>query len=1536
MRRKALKQLPPDLPRTYERILLRAKDTARGVILSYLERTLRWIAFAARPLSVAEMSHAITVEQGDALFDDPMDMEKILCHYNSLIREDDGILTFSHFSVKEYLISIGPDAGPLARFRLDEKNSHEYLAETCLTYLLLDQFDQEFTQFEEKTRGALETNPFYRYASHYWTYHARNSAETSVQISSLVKRLFEPQKSNNFVLWAYSWILYYVGRADSGTLHLQMDDINPLHLACLCGLSDVIDSLIRHGQDVNQRSLQAGTPLDCIGGGCITLSQEKGLPRPEDRKRAAERLLQEDVVKDTSVKSAVRGAIFHDDALLLTTLLEAECPLAAGDISLAIKVGSDSIIHALQQAVEKRCLDPEFELPESYRLLIFGKEDYLGGEGHKIHHSGTPDIVLPHMEVEYQQMMKSAAAKGQLSRIKQILSGLQSLTGQGRNDLLSDLVLDASRYGHTEVVEHLVREGADVFFKDPRHGRTALQLAADGRHTRLVQKLLKISHAPRQSIEIEDNEGWTPWLRAISAGSMEILRMFLEVHPSLDLEKTVSSGYTAIHLSIESRNRQMFWFLQKRGFDIVRAADNGATPLHVLLDTGRGELELPGEFSRFVIDTFLEKETDVSKQGARGYNILHLLFLKAAEESTRTIWQAIANEPRFKASRKTALRAGDMHGETPLHHLMQVYSTNLDAHSITTRLTQIIQSVCKLEETKAALATKNPEGYTPLIFLIKTLSDRDFPVALSRAQSDMLRETFRMLIEADEQDLCLNIQDSGGRTVLHWIAKCPAGFPSRQIAELFLQYPVNLSVRDCDGATPLEITLSNQQHNFDLFLCLMESASEMDLERPGKDGKSILHIICALRKDGIEDLLSLYLSDIALSTSKDNDGCIPLMYTPEAISTPSLAYQLIDLAKENVNLRDHEGYDVLSHACRTGSTVMVEALIQHGTNINDGRGVEGLEDPPIIIAAESNNMDVVKLLLNSGADPYVRGSVGDQLHHWAVTWGHQKLQDIVETLERFDYNEKFSGEWNINALDEEDKSATYMLLNAGPLHLAASNVDPQALRWLLEPPRRPRDLDQETESGETALFVAACLGHLTNCKMLVAADANVSKSREDGKTAFDIACQYGRTSVCDFLLSVDENLVSAAPASGTPLQAATRGGHVDVVRLLLSRDIEIPDGLEAEALAARRRDIAALIRSTLQDKRRLQTEINTWTEREINTLQLPRVCEEENEGALLDLLEAGINPNRRLNVLGQTALHIASRKGWIDAIEALIEGGAEVDPLDCFMKTPLLHAADKTDWEVVKMLHKLGARLDSHDQHGWSVLHSASNNPEMMAYFIENGSDVTSISYLYGTPLTQTTDPVCTELLLRNGCDPFATTASHTSAISEICDRLNAEESLRSILSERPTKRMFDIIDLRDLDMDSTPLHYAAFCGRVGNMLALIEHGADVNLPGGRFGTPYQAAFKQGHIKALTLLAENGAKPCMVIRDGQEHAAWFWEHGGQFAFPAPDGMWVPTSLSLESKKSPRRIRVNDARKGRYWEHGYRFSIQSRRGAWIMS
>jgi len=57
--RRAIRNLPKDLPETYERILRKIEDSGTSLIA---QRVFKWAAAAKRPLSVEEMREAIVVE----------------------------------------------------------------------------------------------------------------------------------------------------------------------------------------------------------------------------------------------------------------------------------------------------------------------------------------------------------------------------------------------------------------------------------------------------------------------------------------------------------------------------------------------------------------------------------------------------------------------------------------------------------------------------------------------------------------------------------------------------------------------------------------------------------------------------------------------------------------------------------------------------------------------------------------------------------------------------------------------------------------------------------------------------------------------------------------------------------------------------------------------------------------------------------------------------------------------------------------------------------------------------------------------------------------------------------------------------------------------------------------------------------------------------------------------------------------------------------------------------------------------------------
>jgi ankyrin repeat protein len=81
------------------------------------------------------------------------------------------------------------------------------------------------------------------------------------------------------------------------------------------------------------------------------------------------------------------------------------------------------------------------------------------------------------------------------------------------------------------------------------------------------------------------------------------------------------------------------------------------------------------------------------------------------------------------------------------------------------------------------------------------------------------------------------------------------------------------------------------------------------------------------------------------------------------------------------------------------------------------------------------------------------------------------------------------------------------------------------------------------------------------------------------------------------------------------------------------------------------------------------------------------------------LLQQKANPNIRANN-GVTPLVLASQLGFVDACEALINAGAQVDIPNGTGETPLVAAVHKRDVPIMRVLLKAGADPDRADNSG--------------------------------------------------------------------------------------------------------------------------------------------------------------------------------------------------------------------------------------------
>ena len=147
------------------------------------------------------------------------------------------------------------------------------------------------------------------------------------------------------------------------------------------------------------------------------------------------------------------------------------------------------------------------------------------------------------------------------------------------------------------------------------------------------------------------------------------------------------------------------------------------------------------------------------------------------------------------------------------------------------------------------------------------------------------------------------------------------------------------------------------------------------------------------------------------------------------------------------------------------------------------------------LAAESGHLDIVKLLLDCGANVNSRGNFDRAALHLAAESGHL---DIVKLL--------LDCGANVNSRGNFDRTA---------LHLAAESGHLDVVQLLLE---RGADIDIRAKNGRTALYFAAKSGHLDITKLLLERGADINIRAKSGRTALHLAAESGHLDLIELLL----------------------------------------------------------------------------------------------------------------------------------------------------------------------------------------------------------------------------------------------------------------------------------------------------------------------------------------------------------------------------------------------------------------------------------
>jgi hypothetical protein len=247
--RQTLDQLPETLDDTYARVLSQIPPVNRA----NAHRMLQCLMVAVRPLRVEELAELLAFEFGIARAAVPKyradwrpndQVQAVQSTCSSLISIVDGndsqIVQFSHFSVKEFLMSnrLTSSFGDFSQYQILPEPAHTILAQACLGYLLhLDgHVDEE----------SIEDFPLAKYAAEHWVTHARFEGVAS-RVKDGMETLFDCDKPH-FASWVGIYNMDEASSSESPSKILP----TPLYYSSLCGFSDLVEHLsTKHPHQVN-------------------------------------------------------------------------------------------------------------------------------------------------------------------------------------------------------------------------------------------------------------------------------------------------------------------------------------------------------------------------------------------------------------------------------------------------------------------------------------------------------------------------------------------------------------------------------------------------------------------------------------------------------------------------------------------------------------------------------------------------------------------------------------------------------------------------------------------------------------------------------------------------------------------------------------------------------------------------------------------------------------------------------------------------------------------------------------------------------------------------------------------------------------------------------------------------------------------------------------------------------------------------------------------------------------------------------------
>jgi len=339
-----------------------------------------------------------------------------------------------------------------------------------------------------------------------------------------------------------------------------------------------------------------------------------------------------------------------------------------------------------------------------------------------------------------------------------------------------------------------------------------------------------------------------------------------------------------------------------------------------------------------------------------------------------------------------------------------------------------------------------------------------------------------------------------------------------------------------------------------------------------------------------------------------------------------------------INTPSHERITPLWVACQNGQIEVVKFLLQNGAdpNISNNFGCT-----PLIIACFEGHFEICSLLLEN-SDINAQLTDGNTALHLAVEKNNLEMVNFILGVKNILVDKQNGRCAPIHLACLKNKiEIVGMLIRAGadvnvlqetygntPLQIAIYNSFNSLIEFLLDNGADPNFFDGE----QTPLYMATLYKNTKVVSLLIKRGANVNLRNSDGTTALQGACWGGIVEIFKILVENGADIFNQNESGNTILFDACFGGNMEICKYLIENGVD--------PLAENKKGKICSVRgftSSLETKE-VQAYISAAQEKERIMRQIPSLCTE-----FLPVVEQAVNLYGRREVQKEVLRKLGER-----------------------------------------------------------------------------------------------------------------------------------------------------------------------------------------------------------------------------------------------------------------------------------------------------